>query len=127
MGFCANGLKNEFETAVVNEPSVFEPQKFYCIIHVFITFLCSNSIGYDNPDFGIRRYLQLNDVNIVTDDIFTSNLASKCSVFIIKFYSVCNVSEKKVFEFHPLSTQWAFGAIMMSYRRRCDVITSHRR
>ena len=24
MGFCAKGLKNEFETAVVNEPSVFE-------------------------------------------------------------------------------------------------------
>ena len=25
------GLKNEFETAVVNEPSVFEPLKLYCI------------------------------------------------------------------------------------------------
>ena len=24
-------LRNEFETAVVNEPSVFEPLKFYCI------------------------------------------------------------------------------------------------
>ena len=31
MGFCSTGLKNEFETAVVNEPSVFEPLKFYCI------------------------------------------------------------------------------------------------
>ena len=30
-GFCSNGLKNEFETAVVNEPSVFAPLKFYCI------------------------------------------------------------------------------------------------
>ena len=30
MGFCSKGLKNEFETAVVNEPSVFEPLKFYC-------------------------------------------------------------------------------------------------
>ena len=29
MGF-SKGLKNEFETAVVNEPSVFEPLKFYC-------------------------------------------------------------------------------------------------
>ena len=29
MGFL-KGLKNEFETAVVNEPSVFEPLKFYC-------------------------------------------------------------------------------------------------
>ena len=32
MGFCSKGLKNEFETAVVNEPSVFELLKFYCII-----------------------------------------------------------------------------------------------
>ena len=31
MGFFPKGLKNEFETAVVNEPSVFEPLKFYCI------------------------------------------------------------------------------------------------
>ena len=29
---CSKGLKNEFETAVVNEPSVFEPLKFYCIL-----------------------------------------------------------------------------------------------
>ena len=26
----SKGLKNEFETAVVNEPSEFEPLKFYC-------------------------------------------------------------------------------------------------
>ena len=31
MGFFSEGLKNESETAVVNEPSVFEPLKFYCI------------------------------------------------------------------------------------------------
>ena len=30
-GICSKGLKSEFETAVVNEPSVFEPSKFYCI------------------------------------------------------------------------------------------------
>ena len=29
-GDFSKGLKNEFETAVVNEPSVFEPLKFYC-------------------------------------------------------------------------------------------------
>ena len=32
-GFFSEELKNEFETAVVNEPSVFEPSKFYCIYH----------------------------------------------------------------------------------------------
>ena len=29
-GFLSKGIKNEFETAVVNESSVFEPQKCYC-------------------------------------------------------------------------------------------------
>ena len=35
MGVFSWGLKNEFETAMVNEPSVFEPLKFYCIILCF--------------------------------------------------------------------------------------------
>ena len=30
MGLFSYGLKNEFETVVVNELSVFEPLKFYC-------------------------------------------------------------------------------------------------
>ena len=30
-GIFSKGLEDEFETAVVNEPSVFEPLKFYCI------------------------------------------------------------------------------------------------
>ena len=28
----SNGLKNEFEIAVVNEQSVFKPLKFFCIL-----------------------------------------------------------------------------------------------
>ena len=32
MGFCSTELKKEFETAVVNKPSVFEPLKFYCML-----------------------------------------------------------------------------------------------
>ena len=31
-GICSKGPKNEFETAVINESSVFEPPKFYCIL-----------------------------------------------------------------------------------------------
>ena len=30
-GFFSKGLKDEFETAVVYEPSMFEPLKFYCM------------------------------------------------------------------------------------------------
>ena len=50
MGFFSKGLKNEFETAVVNEPSVFEPLKFYCI--VFDVSMQSYNIplaGYGQP------------------------------------------------------------------------------
>ena len=36
--FFATGLKNKFEIAVVNAPSVFEPLKFYCILVFF--FFC---------------------------------------------------------------------------------------
>ena len=35
-GIFSQGLKNEFETAVVNEPSVFKPLKFYCMHHLKI-------------------------------------------------------------------------------------------
>ena len=33
VGFFFKGLKNEFETVVVNEPSVFQQLKFYCNIN----------------------------------------------------------------------------------------------
>ena len=29
-GICSKGFKKEFETAVVNKPSVFEPLNIYC-------------------------------------------------------------------------------------------------
>ena len=34
MDFCSKGLKNEFETVMVNAPSVFKPLKFYCIFQM---------------------------------------------------------------------------------------------
>ena len=42
-GFFSKGLKNEFETAVVNKPSVFERLKFHCSNE---TYLFQNA-----PDF----------------------------------------------------------------------------
>ena len=36
-GILSKGLKNEFETAMVHEPSVFEPLKVYCILSQTIT------------------------------------------------------------------------------------------
>ena len=34
MGFFPRALGHEFEIAMVNEPSVFEPSKFYCIYKI---------------------------------------------------------------------------------------------
>ena len=35
----SKGPKNKFETAMVNEPSMFEPLKF-CCISIYLNFLC---------------------------------------------------------------------------------------
>ena len=44
VGICSTGLKNEFETAMVNEPSVFEPLKFYCnVFQMEITYFLFHS------------------------------------------------------------------------------------
>ena len=43
------GLKNEFEAAVVNEPSVFEPLKFYCS-----SFESHNVLVKNNAFFSTR-------------------------------------------------------------------------
>ena len=38
-GAFSKGLKNEFETAVVNQPSVFEPLNFYCMYLYMCVFV----------------------------------------------------------------------------------------
>ena len=45
-GHFSKGLKNEFETAVVNDPSVFEPAKFYCISDYWYLYI--TSLGPEN-------------------------------------------------------------------------------
>ena len=52
-GICSKGPKNEFETAVVNEPSVFEPLQFYCT-------------GEKDP---LVRYLELLLVNLYSENL----------------------------------------------------------
>ena len=44
LGFFSKGLKSEFERAVVNEPSMFEPLKFCCIS--FYSHKVSGSPGW---------------------------------------------------------------------------------
>ena len=47
------GLKNEFEIAVVNEPSVFEPLKFYCTLDNSKT---RTYCGYSRCGWGLFGY-----------------------------------------------------------------------
>ena len=42
-GIFSKGLKNEFEISMLNEASVFEPLKFYCI--KYISFLQKGTIS----------------------------------------------------------------------------------
>ena len=49
-GIFSLGLKNEFKTAVVNEPSVFEPLTFYCICHT----LSESILNYHQVSFLFR-------------------------------------------------------------------------
>ena len=55
MGF-SNGLKNKFETAVVNEPPVFEPLKFHWIMLNF-AFSDWRCITFYNTALAIARAL----------------------------------------------------------------------
>ena len=44
-GIFSKGLKSEFETAVVNKPSVFEPLKYYSsLCNLLLTLLVSVSL-----------------------------------------------------------------------------------
>ena len=45
----SKGPKNEFETAVVNEPSVFELLKFYCTFSFTCNIFLEFNIFYFNP------------------------------------------------------------------------------
>ena len=67
MGFFSKGLKNEFETAVVNEPSVFEPLKFYCI--------------QDSNIFGIFSSWDTTSTSLLTSCCFSSYLLLPASDF----------------------------------------------
>ena len=79
---CSKGLKNEFETTVVNEPSVFEPLKFYCIFNSY-----SESQFLRDPDENvhaavIRKKYQTNYVFVsfyLHMKFFTLN--GYCTVF----------------------------------------------
>ena len=44
-GIFSQGLKNEFDKAVVNEPSVFEPLKFYCICFQVVPVALMAAVG----------------------------------------------------------------------------------
>ena len=58
-GICSKGLKNEFETAVVNEPSVFEPLKFYCILYACESVIFTAGLEKRRQAFEIRCYQRL--------------------------------------------------------------------
>ena len=74
-GIFSKGLKNEFETAVVNESSVFEPLKFYCIFCFGRVRLCLSFTYIQKGDLGHVKQLieglkEKGDINRYTDVLF---------------------------------------------------------
>ena len=59
MGFFSKGLKNVFESGVINEPSVFEPLKFYCISYI-MTHELTSIITYNNYIIKTTRCIAMN-------------------------------------------------------------------
>ena len=59
IGFFSKGLKKEFETVVVNEPSVFEPLKFYC------TSLVNTSDYLETRSFKVTNFLDASHNKVV--------------------------------------------------------------
>ena len=60
------GLKNEFETAVVNEPLVIEPLKFYCNLFLLVR-VAENPAVYP---FSLRTYDPITSINKQVNFIF---------------------------------------------------------
>ena len=99
MCFFFKGLKNEFETAVVNEPSVFEPPRFYCTS--FVTKLHDMSIRSNQIKncntlniYGIK-FSRFNENDILTyfnfggQDVLWLQIVKKiCWKFVIFFFNI---------------------------------------
>ena len=61
-GLFSKGLKSEFETAVVNEPSVFEPLKFFCsLLNIRYEYFATN---LKDSDPTVRLHIRGSDLMI---------------------------------------------------------------
>ena len=59
MGFFSKGLKNEFETALVNEPSVFEP------LNISTVFASPDEVDLrKNTHSAVKRILERREANM---------------------------------------------------------------
>ena len=56
-GICSKGLKNEFETAMVNEPSVFKPLKFHCSFFFVKVYRQSRTVIWNSCEFETNPHL----------------------------------------------------------------------
>ena len=74
MGFFPRDSKNEVETAVVNESSVFEPLKFYCISTIFFFFktsFCEQKL----------KCFQIRVISVVIFQLLSGEATLSCSFF----------------------------------------------
>ena len=122
VGFFCWGLKDEFEKAVVNELSVLEPLQIYCTVYFCSVFQCDkdfeNATASEDCSLNENTTCEFSCNNGFMASNLTANMSLTCTEEgWIGQESLCKGTPRR-----------AFGAAKMtSYRRRCDVITSHRR
>ena len=78
-GSFSQGLKHEFETAMVNEPSVFEPLKFYCNNNNKINMLFLMSAGRLTLTRRLYNFLANQFISLIMNNwaqIFPQNISS---------------------------------------------------
>ena len=81
VGFFFKGLKDQFETAVVNEPSVFEPLKFYCIL--YCQWICSTIKALEHVTISLNIFSFKIFVHSIQSMEFTNIKSLRCLVKVL--------------------------------------------
>ena len=77
----SKGFKNEFEIAVVKEPSVFEPLKFYSIMSHYWQLPSENS--FETNDISPQNTIVFSDVPLSKAPLKSKTMKSKLLLYML--------------------------------------------
>ena len=116
MRFFSKGLQNEFETAVVNEPSVFKPLKFYCSKCFIFTAVSVETVNSKCFIFSAES------VEMNNSKCFIYIVDSKCFIFSAESVEMNN---SKCFIYIVDSKCFIFSAVSVeTVKSKCFLFTA---